>query len=101
MSEEKLMAWSNLRVALFTDERLMAGIFIGIGCLAYLSIGGIIGAILFAFGLTSVVLTQSKLFTGMAGFWKSYKDILILIPVILLNFIGCFIVESCLFILFG
>lgn len=74
---------------------ILAGIFIGIGCLAYLSIGGIIGAILFAFGLTSVVLTQSKLFTGMAGFWKSYKDILILIPVILLNFIGCFIVGMC------
>ena len=74
---------------------ILAGIFIGIGCLAYLFIGGIVGAILFAFGLTSAVLTQSKLFAGMAGFWKSYKDILILIPVILLNFIGCFIVGMC------
>lgn len=71
---------------------ILSGIFIGLGCLAYLTVGGIIGAILFSFGLSSVILTQSKLFTGIAGFWKSYKDILILIPVLILNFIGCWLV---------
>lgn len=76
----------------FLIKCILAGIFIGIGCLAYLKIGGIIGAGLFAFGLTSVILTKSKLFTGMAGFCFTYKDILILIPVILCNFIGCYLV---------
>ena len=76
------------------SKGILAGIFISIGCLVYLSVGGIFGAILFSFGLTSVILTQSKLFTGLSGFCNCLKDYKILILVLLLNFIGCFIVGS-------
>lgn len=50
-------------------KSILAGIFIGIGGIAYLSAGrGVIGAILFTIGLISVVAYKAKLFTGTAGF---------------------------------
>lgn len=73
---------------------ILAGILISIGCLVYLSVGEIFGAVLFSFGLTSVILTQSKLFTGLAGFCNCYKDYKVLIISLICNFIGCFIVGS-------
>lgn len=46
---------------------IAAGIMISIGCICYLLIGGISGAVLFSVGLMSVVLYGMKLFTGQAG----------------------------------
>lgn len=47
----------------------LAGIFIGIGGIVYLSVGGgIIGSVLFSIGLISVIVYNAKLFTGTAGF---------------------------------
>lgn len=76
----------------FILKAILAGILISIGCIVNLSVGGIFGAILFSFGLTSVILTKSKLFTGMAGFCECLKDYKILILVLIFNFIGCLIV---------
>ena len=45
---------------------IFAGAMIGIGCIAYLVIGGWIGAILFSLGLMTVCLFELKLFTGQA-----------------------------------
>lgn len=46
----------------------LAGVSIGIAGFGYLAIGGIPGAVLFAFGLITVVSYKLKLFTGTAGF---------------------------------
>lgn len=45
----------------------LAGFLIAIGGFAFLKVGGIIGAILFAFGIIGVVKLQTPLYTGVAG----------------------------------
>lgn len=47
--------------------RLLAGILIGLGAGGYLALGGIPGAVIFAFGLVGVVLSGAPLYTGRAG----------------------------------
>ena len=68
---------------------MTAGFLIGIGGIAYLTIGGPIGAILFTIGLISVVTFGFPLFTGKAGLFLS-GDIkaLTLIGIWFRNFIG-------------
>ena len=46
----------------------LAGVCIGIAGFGYLAEKGIIGAVLFAFGLLTVVHYKLKLYTGTAGF---------------------------------
>lgn len=46
---------------------ILAGIMISIACTAYLSVGGVAGALLFATGLLGILFYQMKLFTGKAG----------------------------------
>lgn len=72
-------------------KSILAGIFISIGGWAYLAIGGIVGMVMFAFGLLAVVHFGTTLYTGTAGFkfekkwWK--------LPLILIgNVIGCILV---------
>lgn len=48
-------------------KSLFAGILIGLGACGYLALGGIPGAVIFAFGLIGVVLSGSLLYTGRAG----------------------------------
>ena len=43
---------------------ILAGICISIGCVVNLRVGGVAGAVLFAFGLTTVVYYGLKLYTG-------------------------------------
>lgn len=45
----------------------MAGLLIGLGAYGFLALGGIPGAVIFAFGLIGVVLSGSNLYTGKAG----------------------------------
>lgn len=45
----------------------MAGIFISIGCVVNLAVGGIVGAALFSLGLTAILVFNFNLFTGKAG----------------------------------
>ena len=64
----------------------LAGIFISIAGLVFLTVGGIIGSMLFAFGLFGVIITSSHLYTGKAGFEQN----LVLLTVILVgNVMGC------------
>lgn len=50
-------------------KSILAGIMIGIGGIAYLSIGSkIIGALLFSFGLISIMYQKYNLFTGQVGY---------------------------------
>ena len=68
---------------------ILAGICISIGCVVNLRVGGVAGAVLFAFGLTTVVYYGLKLYTGTAGFIRRQGDWSMLIMVLLGNIIGC------------
>lgn len=68
---------------------ILSGVFISLGAITYLQIGGIIGAILFSFGLISIIHYKMPLFTGTAGFVKSKSDIKNLIVILLGNIVGC------------
>lgn len=71
---------------------ILAGLCISIGCIVNLMVGGgPLGAILFTFGLITVVHYKYALYTGTAGFVSSLKDIGILFWFILLgNWLGCY-----------
>ena len=69
---------------------VFAGLLIGTGGLVYLRVGGIAGAILFAFGLLSVVMCGAQLFTGKSGFLP-VRQIPKLILMLAANAIGCLI----------
>ena len=67
---------------------IFAGLLIGTGGLVYLRVGGVAGAVLFAFGLLSVVMCDAQLFTGKSGFLP-YRDFPKLVAMIALNAVGC------------
>ncbi|MBQ7683793.1 MAG: hypothetical protein IJT48_04845 [Bacteroidaceae bacterium] len=46
---------------------ILAGLCISIGCTVNMKVGGVAGAVLFAFGLTTVVYYGLKLYTGTAA----------------------------------
>ena len=70
------------------DNRLslLAGILIGLGAYGFLALGGIPGAVIFAFGLVGVVLSGSLLYTGKAGVMT---DIGALALIWLFNVLAC------------
>ena len=60
-----------------TDRQsIMAGILIGLGACGFLALGGLTGAIIFAFGLIGVVFTGIPLYTGRAGVMTSIPGII-------------------------
>ncbi len=80
---------------------VMAGITIGIAGWGYLATTNIIGAVLFAFGLLTVVSYKMKLYTGTAGFvefrddnnkLQIIKPLEELLLVLVGNIIGCLLV---------
>lgn len=76
---------------------VMAGIAISLGCIAYLTVGGVIGAVMFSFGLLTVVHYGVGLYTGTCGFVSLFpRDIALLKKgwtkiacVIIGNIVGC------------
>ena len=69
---------------------ILAGIFISLGCIVYLSVGSVAGALLFAVGLCAVLHFKAELFTGKVGLWISNEITPIeLVKIYLGNFIGC------------
>ena len=46
------------------NKSWFAGLLISLGAMAYLSVGGLGGAFLFAIGLIGVIICESYLFTG-------------------------------------
>ena len=74
---------------------IFAGILISLGGIAYLKVGGLSGALLFAFGLTSVVNYKLPLFTGRAGFVKlNANGLTELIVTWLGNLVGCALIGT-------
>lgn len=70
---------------------VFAGLLIGAGGLVYLHVGGVIGAVLFAFGLICVVVCKAQLYTGKAGFLPRNEQYRLL-PMLVGNAIGCALV---------
>ena len=62
---------------------------VSIGCVVNLRVGGVAGAVLFAFGLLAVVHYKLKLYTGTAGFIRAKGDWTMITFVLLGNIIGC------------
>lgn len=59
------------------NKSWFAGLLISLGAMAYLSIGGLGGAFLFAIGLIGVIICESYLFTGkMVLLYNNYVDLL-------------------------
>lgn len=73
------------------SESILAGIFISVGGAAFLTVGGIVGAVLFTFGLASIVCYKLGLFTGMSGFVVNGKQLLVLSYVLICNIVGCLV----------
>ena len=73
-------------------KAILAGLAIGLGGYVFLTLGGIAGAVLFSFGLLTVVHYSLALYTGKAGYFDSWKSVGVLFAVILTgNVIGCFL----------
>lgn len=72
---------------------ILAGICIGLGGYVNLVMGGIIGAVMFSFGLLSVVHYKYALYTGKAGFFNNVVEFTALFVIIIGNFIGCWSVS--------
>lgn len=87
----------NKSTAYFAASALAAGACIGIAAMTYLTLGGLQGCVLFAFGLMSVVFFDLKLYTGKSQFcWghcnpedPSSLKYGQLAAILILNIIGC------------
>ena len=69
-------------------KSFFAGILIGLGACGYLALGGLPGAIIFAFGLIGVVLSGSLLYTGREGVMK-LSETGSLVMIWLFNILAC------------
>ena len=49
-------------------KSIFSGILLSIGCIDYLKVGGVLGAVMFAFGLMLIVLWKVLLLSGSVGF---------------------------------
>lgn len=68
----------------------MSGIAIGTAGIGFLATRDIVGSVLFAFALITVVSYKLKLYTGTAGFIKR-NEVPYLLYVLFGNLVGCFI----------
>lgn len=72
-------------------QALFSGLLIGLGGAGFLALGGIPGAVIFAFGLISVVLSGVPLYTGKAGALP-LKETWSLLEIWFWNVIGCILI---------
>ena len=70
-------------------QSAFAGILIGLGACGVLALGGLPGAVIFAFGLVGVVLTGTPLYTGRAGVMT---DIPALAKIWFFNILACAVI---------
>lgn len=68
---------------------ILSGIILSITTFCYATYGSIIGAILFSFGLLTIILYGFPLYTGSAGFIKTKEDIQYLFGTLIGNVLGC------------
>lgn len=68
---------------------ILAGMCISIGCVVFLQVGSVAGAVLFAFGLLTCVHFRLPLYTGTAGFVSNRREFARLWMILAGNIIGC------------
>lgn len=84
-----------MNIFTYFKRSVLSGVCIGLGGAIFVKLGGIFGAIMFAFGLLTVIQYKLPLYTGIAGFinikqtneW--YKMFVALIG----NIIGCYLLS--------
>ncbi len=81
----------SVDVGLIFRQAMLAGISIGVGCIVYLNVGGVAGAVLFALGLLTVVHFKLPLYTGTAGFVMNRAELNRLWVILAGNIVGCLI----------
>jgi formate/nitrite transporter FocA (FNT family) len=70
-------------------KEILAGLLIGIGGFAFLSVDNkYIGAFLFSVGLISVILLGAFLYTGKVGYVRTVHNAVLMLPMCLLNMVG-------------
>lgn len=72
----------------------LAGVCISIACIVYIKVGGVAGAVLFGFGLLTVIHYGFKLYTGTAGFIMDSKDYWKMILILIMNAVGCWVTAT-------
>lgn len=73
---------------------ILSGILISLGAYAFSVTGGIVGAVLFAFGLVSIIYFGIPLYTGAVGNVQLTKNSLVNIVTVLFgNLIGCLLIS--------
>ena len=70
---------------------LFSGLLIGLGGAGFLALGGIPGAVIFAFGLIGVVLSGVPLYTGKAGALP-LRETWSLLEIWFWNVVGCILI---------
>lgn len=68
---------------------ILAGICVSMGCVIFLSVGGVAGAALFSVGLLAIMWHGLLLYTGKSGDVQSWNDFGLLMLTLLLNIAGC------------
>ena len=90
IERERVSFWDYLNA--FREllcSSIMAGVFISLGAVAFLKVGGIVGAVLFTFGLISIVHYGLRLYTGVSGFVSNIGEVFLLPIVLIGNIVGC------------
>ena len=78
----------------FLIDSILGGICISISGIVFLNVSGVIGSVLFAFGLLAIIHYRWCLYTGGAGFIFDFKQFMWLLFVLFGNIVGCFLVGS-------
>jgi len=81
-------------------QSVFAGILIGLGACGFLALGGIPGAVIFAFGLVGVVLSGTPLYTGRAGVMPM-NEIPALVKIWFFNILACAVIGIIMWYLGG
>ena len=86
MSSDFWRGWWSIRATAF-----LSGVAISIGATVYVILGGVLGAVLFSFGLLATVYYGWFLYTGTSGFINltSIEDWWDLLGILIYNVVGC------------
>lgn len=78
-------------VSKIENTAFLSGFAIAVAAYCYSTLNGTVaGAVLFSFGLVTVILYKWKLYTGSAGFVRNLDETLKLAPILFFNLLGCF-----------
>ena len=79
----------------YFKKSILSGVCIGLGGAIFVKFGGIVGAIMFAFGLLTVIYYKLPLYTGIAGFIniKQTNEWYNMFIALIGNIIGCYLLS--------